>query len=89
MRLILHAAPPVAPPGLQELHLSLDCPVPRLTLLFSGAAKDIPEAAKTVTAGTVRRHFVKQANGQTRVQAMLRPLKRCTTREITAMINSR
>jgi hypothetical protein len=26
-------------------------PVPRLTLLFFGAAKDIPEAAKTVTAG--------------------------------------
>jgi hypothetical protein len=32
--------------------LSIDCPVPRLTLLFFGAAKDIPEAAKTVTAGT-------------------------------------
>jgi Sec-independent protein translocase protein TatA len=30
----------------------------RLTLLFFGAAKDVPEAAKTVTAGT--------ANGQTR-----------------------
>jgi hypothetical protein len=32
-------------------------PVPRLTLLFFGAAKDVPEAAKTVTAGTARRHF--------------------------------
>ena len=30
----------------------LDCPVPRLTLLFFGAAKDVPEAAKMVTAGT-------------------------------------
>jgi hypothetical protein len=27
--------------------------VPRLTLLFFGAAKDIPEAAETVTARTV------------------------------------
>jgi hypothetical protein len=26
-----------------------DCPVPRLTLLFFGAAKDVPEAAKMVT----------------------------------------
>jgi hypothetical protein len=31
----------------------LDCPVPRLTLLFFGAAKDVPEAAKMVTARTV------------------------------------
>jgi hypothetical protein len=30
----------------------LDCPVPLLTLLFFGAAKDVPEAAKMVTAGT-------------------------------------
>jgi hypothetical protein len=30
----------------------LDCPVPRLTLLFPGATKDVPEAAKMVTAGT-------------------------------------
>jgi hypothetical protein len=30
----------------------LDCPVPRLTLLFFGAAEDVPEAAKMVTAGT-------------------------------------
>jgi hypothetical protein len=30
----------------------LDRPVPRLTLLFFGAAKDVPEAAKMVTAGT-------------------------------------
>jgi hypothetical protein len=30
--------------------------VPRLTLLFFGAAKDVPEAAKMVTAGD-RLHF--------------------------------
>jgi hypothetical protein len=42
----------------------LDCPVPRLTLLFFGAAKDVPEAAKTVTAGTACLHFTMQANGQ-------------------------
>jgi hypothetical protein len=44
---------------------SLDCPVPRLTLLFFGAAKDVPEAAKTVTAGTACLHFEMHANGQT------------------------
>jgi len=43
----------------------LDCPVPRLTLLFFGAAKDVPEAAKMVTAGTACLHFDRQANGQT------------------------
>jgi hypothetical protein len=43
---------------------SLDCPVPRLTLLFFGAAKDVPEAAKMVTAGTACLHFERQANGQ-------------------------
>jgi hypothetical protein len=42
-----------------------DCPVPRLTLLFFGAAKDVPEAAKMVTAGTACLHFAMQANGQT------------------------
>jgi hypothetical protein len=31
--------------------------VPRLTLLFFGAAKDVPEAAKMVTAGTACLHF--------------------------------
>jgi hypothetical protein len=31
--------------------------VPRLTLLFFGAAKDVPEAAKMVTARTARQHF--------------------------------
>jgi hypothetical protein len=31
---------------------SLDCPVPRLTLLFFSATEDVPEAAKMVTAGT-------------------------------------
>jgi hypothetical protein len=30
----------------------MDCPVPRLTLLFFGAAKGVPEAAKMVTAET-------------------------------------
>jgi hypothetical protein len=34
-----------------------DCPVPHLTLLFFGAAKDVPEAAKMVTAGTACLHF--------------------------------
>jgi len=33
-----------------------DCPVLRLTLLFFGAAKDVPEAAKMVTAGTACLH---------------------------------
>jgi hypothetical protein len=44
---------------------ALDCPVPRLTLLFFGAAKDVPEAAKMVTAGTACLHFEMQSNGQT------------------------
>ena len=35
------------------------CPVPRLTLLFFGAAKDVPEAAKTGTAGTAILHLNK------------------------------
>jgi len=35
----------------------LSCPVSRLTLLFFGVAKDIPEAAKMVTAGTALLHF--------------------------------
>src|SRR5665647_954232 len=43
----------------------LDCPVPRLTLLFFGAAKDVPEAAKMVTAGTACLHSDMQAKGQT------------------------
>jgi hypothetical protein len=34
----------------------LDCPVPRLTLFF-GAAKDVPEAAKMVTAGAACLHL--------------------------------
>ena len=57
--------------------------MPRLTLLFFGAAKDVPEAAKMVTAGTVGLHLV------TLLQAILRPLKKCTTKEITAIINRR
>ena len=69
----------------------LDCPVPRLTLLFFGAAKDVPEAAKMVTAGTACLHLDQQANGQTGhcFQAALRPLKKCITKEITAMISKR
>jgi hypothetical protein len=65
--------------------------VPRLTLLFFGAAKDVPEAAKMVTAGTAWLHLVVQAKGQTRpcFQAALRPLTKCTTKEITATINRR
>jgi hypothetical protein len=39
--------------------------VPRLTLLFFGAAKDVPEAAEMVTAGTACLPFDRQANGQT------------------------
>jgi hypothetical protein len=31
--------------------------VPRLTLLFFGAAKGVPEAAKMVTSGTACLHF--------------------------------
>ena len=70
---------------------SLDCPVSRLTLLFFGAAKDVPEAAKMVTAGTACLHLDQQANGQTGhcFQAALRPLKKCITKEITAMISKR
>jgi hypothetical protein len=41
------------------------CPVPRLTLLFFGAAKDVPEAAKTGTAGTAILHLTEQVNSQT------------------------
>jgi hypothetical protein len=65
--------------------------VPRLTLLFFGAAKDVPEAAKMVTARTACLHFEMQPNGQTWpcFQAALRPLKKCTTKEITAIINRR
>jgi hypothetical protein len=43
----------------------LDCPVPHLTLLFFGAAKDVPEAAKMVTAGTACLYSDMQAKGQT------------------------
>lgn len=42
---------------------SLECPVPRLTLLFFSAAKDVPEAAKMVTAGTTWLWLDVQANG--------------------------
>ena len=43
----------------------LDCPVPRLTLLFFDAAKDVPEATKMATAGTACLHSDVQAKGQT------------------------
>jgi hypothetical protein len=43
----------------------LGYPVLRLTLLFFGAAKDVPEAAKMVTAGTACLHSDRQAKGQT------------------------
>jgi hypothetical protein len=39
--------------------------VPRLTLLFFSAARDVPEAAKMVTAGTACLHINLQTNGQT------------------------
>jgi hypothetical protein len=38
--------------------------VSRLTLLFFSAAKDVPEAAETVTARTARLHYAKQTNDQ-------------------------
>ena len=74
-----------------RLRSLLDCPVPRLTLLFFGAAKDVPEAAKMVTAGTACLHLDQQANGQTghSFQVALRPLKKCITKEITAIISKR
>ena len=43
----------------------LDCPVQRLTLLFFAAAKDVPEAAAMVTAGTACLHPDMRAKGQT------------------------
>ena len=52
--------------GAGSSQFAVDCPVPRLTLLFFGAAKDIPEAAEMVTAGTACPQFALQANGQTR-----------------------
>jgi hypothetical protein len=63
--------------------------VPRLTLLFFSAAKDVPEAAKMVTAGTAWLWLDMQANGPMGrfFQAALRLLKKCTTREMTARIS--
>src|ERR1035438_4313993 len=85
-----HDGQPSGTSGFDPNH-ELDCPVPRLTLLFFGAAKDVPEAAKMVTAGTACLHLDEQANGQTGhcFQATLRPLKKCITKEITAMISKR
>jgi hypothetical protein len=37
-------------------------PVSRLSLLFFGAAKDVPEAAETVTAGTASSSYVEHAH---------------------------
>jgi hypothetical protein len=51
--------------------------VPRLTLLFFGAAKDVPEAAKMVTAGTAWLHF-RHANQRPTAAA---PSSRATTTE--------
>jgi hypothetical protein len=48
-------AHPAGTSGFDPNH-ELNCPVPRLTLLFFGAAKDVPEAAKMVTAGTACLH---------------------------------
>ena len=73
--------------ALTAVNSSLDCPVPRLTLLFFGATKDVPEEAKMVTAGTARLHF-ERPNVAVR-QAALRPLRKCATREITAIISRR
>jgi len=47
-----------APAGLRS---SRDCAVPRLTLLFFGAAKGFPEVAKMVTAGIAPHFEGKQA----------------------------
>jgi hypothetical protein len=60
--------PAVVKPGASHLpgfDPNQDCPVPRLTLLFFGAAKDVPEAAKMVTAGTACLHSDVHAKGQT------------------------
>ena len=59
-----HDGEPSGTSGLGPNH-EMDCPVPRLTLLFFGAAKDVPEAAKMVTAGTACLHSDMQAKGQT------------------------
>jgi len=48
-----------------------DYPVLRLTLLFFGAAEDVPEAAKMVTAGTARLHFFSQGS---------KPMAKCEPR---------
>jgi hypothetical protein len=65
--------------------------VPRLTLLFFGAAKDVPEAAKMVTAGDslATSQTCKPMAKRPGFQAALRPLKRCTTKKITATISKR
>jgi hypothetical protein len=59
-----HDGQPSGTSGFDPNH-ELDCPLPRLTLLFFGAAKDVPEAAKMVTAGTACLHPDMQAKGQT------------------------
>src|ERR1039458_8608646 len=58
-----HEGQPSGTSGFDPNH-ELDCPVPRLTLLFFGAAKDVPEAAKMVTAGTACLHCDVQAKGR-------------------------
>jgi hypothetical protein len=59
-----HGGQPSGTPGFGP-NDELDCPVPRLTLLFFGAATDVPEAAKMVTAGTACLYSGLQAEGQT------------------------
>ena len=54
------------------------------------AGKDVPEAARMVTAGIAYPPgFL--VNRQTRhfLQAALRPLKKCMTKEMTAIISKR
>jgi len=54
--------------------------VPRLPLLFFGEAKDIPEAAETVTAGTAYRQSLTALEGpksQTAKIARERQVRRC------------
>jgi hypothetical protein len=68
-----------------------DCPVPRLTPLFFGAAKEVFRKQQKRSPPGQPAYTIGQANGQTWswLQAMLRPLKKCTTKEITAIINRR
>jgi hypothetical protein len=62
-----------------------------MTMYGQGCAgKDVPEAAKLVTAG-IGYLPGSVVNRQTRhfLQAALRPLKKCMTKEMTAIISKR